>query len=81
MLVRIGRYRSSPGHLGGLLGVTASVDATLAAQDGRLIVQPDVPFGGLATLTVFSDPHLEVQGVEARIAAGGFSVTAFGRVR
>jgi hypothetical protein len=64
-----------------VLGVTASVDATLAVEDGRLIVQPEVPFGGLATVTVFSDPHLEVQEVGATSAGGGFSVTASGRVR
>jgi LmeA-like phospholipid-binding len=64
-----------------VLGVTASVDATVAAQDGRLIVQPDVPFGGLATLTVFSNPHLEVQGVSAQGTDGGFSLTATGRLR
>ena len=64
-----------------LLGVTASVDATVAADQGRLIVQPDVPFGGLATVTVFSDPRLEVQGVSAASAPDGFSVSATGRLR
>ena len=64
-----------------LLGVTASVDATVAADQGRLIVQPDVPFGALATVTVFSDPRLEVQGVSASSAPDGFSVSATGRLR
>jgi LmeA-like phospholipid-binding len=64
-----------------LLGVTASVDATVAAENGRLIVQPDVPFGGLATVTVFSDPRLEVSGLSASSAADGFSVSATGRLR
>src|SRR5581483_3426060 len=36
-----------------LLGVTASVDATVAARNGKLVVAPDIPFGGLATVTVF----------------------------
>lgn len=62
-----------------LLGVTATVDATVRAQAGALVVAPDVPFGGLATITVFSDPHLEIQGIGASDRAGGFSV--FGRAR
>src|SRR6201992_3312485 len=44
-----------------LFGVTATVDATASASDGNLVVSPDVPFGGFATITVFSDPHVEVQ--------------------
>jgi hypothetical protein len=64
-----------------LLGVTASIDATVAAQDGRLIVQPDIPLGGFATITVFADPHLAVEGVSASAAAGGFSVSARGKLR
>jgi hypothetical protein len=63
-----------------LLGVTGSVDATVGAQNGRLVVSPNVPFGGLATVTVFSNPHVVVQGVGAAAAAGGFSVTATGRL-
>jgi hypothetical protein len=64
-----------------LLGVSATVDATVAASDGKLIVQPDVPFGGLATVTAFSNPHVSVEGVSASPAPGGFTVTARGTVR
>jgi LmeA-like phospholipid-binding len=64
-----------------LLGVTASVDATVQAQNGQLVVQPNVPFGALATISVFSNPHLAVQGVSASAAPGGFSVSATGRLR
>ncbi len=64
-----------------LFGVTASVDATVAADGGHLIVQPDVPFGGLATATVFSDPHVYVQGVAASAAPEGFSVLAHGALQ
>ncbi len=64
-----------------LLGVTASVDATVGPQGGRLVVTPDVPFGGLATVTVFSDPRVEVQSVTASVVPGGFSVTARARIR
>jgi len=64
-----------------LFGVSATVDATVSASDGNLIVAPDVPFGGFATLTVFSNPHVEVQSVGASPAPGGFRVTASGRLR
>jgi len=64
-----------------LLGVTASVDATVGPLNGALVVQPDVPFGGFATITIFSNPHLEVQGVGATTVPGGFSVTARARLR
>ncbi len=57
-----------------LLGLSATVDATVSAQDGKLIVAPNVPFGGLATITVFSDPRIKVAGVSAAPAPGGFTV-------
>ncbi len=64
-----------------LFGVSARVDATVSAQDGKLVVAPDLPFGGLATVTVFSDPHIAVQSVNASPAPGGFMVTATATVR
>jgi hypothetical protein len=63
------------------LGLTATVDATVAAQDGALVVAPDVPFGGIATLTLFNDPHVQVQSVSATTLPGGFRVTAEGKVQ
>jgi hypothetical protein len=64
-----------------LLGVSASVDATVAAVDGELVVQPDVPFGALATVTVFSNPHVYVESAAARQAPGGFVVVVRARLR
>ncbi len=64
-----------------LLGISATVDATVRPQNGALVVVPDVPFGGLATITVFSDPHVEVDGVSARPAQDGFTVTATARLK
>ncbi len=64
-----------------VLGVTASVDATVAARAGALLIAPDVPFGGLATLTLFSDPHVAVASVAATPGAGGFTVAASGYLR
>jgi hypothetical protein len=55
-----------------VLGVSVTADATVAAQDGRLVVAPNVPFGGLATITLFSNPGISVQSVGASPDAGGF---------
>ena len=63
-----------------LFGLTATVQAIVAAVNGQLVVQPDVPFGGLATVTVFANPHLYVEGVGAHAAQGGFSVLARGQL-
>ncbi|HUB03968.1 MAG TPA: LmeA family phospholipid-binding protein [Solirubrobacteraceae bacterium] len=63
------------------LGLRATVDATVAAQDGALVVAPDVPFGGIATLTLFHDPHVQVQSVSATTVPGGFRITADGKVQ
>jgi hypothetical protein len=59
-----------------LLGLRASVDATVAAENGALVVAPNVPFGGIATITLFNDPHVKVQSVSAVAVPGGFTVTA-----
>jgi hypothetical protein len=64
-----------------LFGVTATVDATVHTQNGQIVVTPDVPFGGFATITVFSNPSVFVTGVSASPAADGFFVTAQGRIR
>jgi hypothetical protein len=61
-----------------LFGVSATVQATARAQNGQLVVTPNVPLGGLATITVFSDPHVSVQSVSATAVPGGFSMTATG---
>jgi hypothetical protein len=59
-----------------LFGLSATVDATVAAQNGMLLVAPDVPFGGLATVTLFDDPNVHVDSVSAVSTPGGFSVSA-----
>jgi len=63
-----------------LFGVTATVNATVSPENGNLVVSPNVPFGGLATTTVFSDPHISVQSVAASPAPGGFSVSGTARL-
>jgi hypothetical protein len=64
-----------------LLGQRFSGRAVVAARDGRLLLAPDIPFGGLLTLTLFADPRVDVTGVGARPApGGGFTLTASARV-
>jgi hypothetical protein len=64
-----------------VLGVTASVDATASAQNGAIVVTPDLPFGGLATITAFSNPAVDVQGLSASPTPDGFRASAVGRIR
>jgi len=64
-----------------VLGVSASATATVSASNGVLIVSPNIPFGALATLTLFSDPRLAVVRVAVAPAPGGFSVSAGGVLR
>jgi LmeA-like phospholipid-binding len=55
---------------GGLFGVGASVDAVALASEGRLVAHPlGLPLEGLQ-LTLFSDRHVQVQGVGARLESG-----------
>lgn len=73
---------SSDGRLtfqGTVLGVTA--DATLRAQNGALVISPDVPLLNLITVTVFHDPHVYVEGVGARLQTRGFAVQGRARLR
>jgi hypothetical protein len=64
-----------------VLGVTATATATVRTERGALILTPDVPFGALATLTLFSDPHVDVQSVAATTAGDGFMLSARGVLR
>jgi hypothetical protein len=64
-----------------LLGLNATVDATVSALNGALVVAPNVPFGGIATITLFNDPHVKVQSVSAVAVPGGFRVSATATVQ
>jgi hypothetical protein len=59
-----------------VLGFQASVNATVAAENGALVVAPDVPFGGIATITLFDNPHVRVQSVGAVALPGAFRISA-----
>ncbi|HTX30665.1 MAG TPA: hypothetical protein VMD09_04725 [Solirubrobacteraceae bacterium] len=64
-----------------VFGVTATADATVRPQNGALVVSPDVPFGGLATITLFQSPSIAVDSVAAAPAPGGFRLTAEAHLR
>jgi hypothetical protein len=57
-----------------------TVRARLSARDGDLVIAPDGLLGGFASLTVFSDPRVQVTTVGARGRADGFTLTAAARL-
>lgn len=53
---------------GGLFGVQASITALVKPLEGRLVAEPQgFPLASLATVTLFSDPHLQVLSVGVRV--------------
>jgi hypothetical protein len=55
---------------GGLFGIGASVEAVAGAEGGNLVVRPQAPLIGSAVrVTLFSDPHIYVEGVGAEVAS------------
>jgi hypothetical protein len=64
-----------------LLGRRFAGQVVVAAREGRLLLAPRVPFGGLLAVTLFADPRIEVLGVAARRRPGGFTFTARARLR
>jgi hypothetical protein len=58
------------------LGLRATVDATVSAKGGALVVAPNVPLGGIAAITLFDNPNVQVTSVSATNVPGGFRVSA-----
>jgi hypothetical protein len=53
---------------GGLFGLQASIGALVKPLEGHLVAEPKgIPLAGLATVTLFSDPHLAVESVGVRV--------------
>jgi hypothetical protein len=49
---------------GGLFGVQASINALIKPVEGRLVAEPEgLPFGGFASITLLSAPHLKLESV------------------
>lgn len=66
---------SSEGHVevrasGGLFGIGASVDAVAEASGGKLVVHPRGLLIEALKLTLFSDPRVYIESVEAHAASG-----------
>jgi hypothetical protein len=56
-----------------------TIPFVVQVQNGALIAAPDIPIvGGLATIRLFSNPHVRLQTVSATRTPGGFSVSATG---
>ncbi len=50
---------------GSVLGVSATVQVDVHAEEGRLVAEPQgLPLAGLATVTIFSDPRLRMETVD-----------------
>ena len=62
-------------------GLSVNLQVVVSARDGKLVVAPNVPFGGLATITLFDNPHLAVDSVSAQPVPGGFTATASAHLR
>ena len=57
---------------GSLFGFGVTVRATLGVAEGKLVAQPrGLPFAGLAQITVFSDPRLQLQSLDVTSENGG----------
>ena len=56
---------------GGLFGVSASVDAVAQAEDGKLVARPRGLLLSALKLTLFENPSVYVEGVEARALQSG----------
>jgi hypothetical protein len=63
-----------------VFGVQASVDAVVAARDGKLVVAPSGLLGAFATVTLYDDPEIYVQSVTATSVPGGLRFVTRGRV-
>jgi hypothetical protein len=61
---------------GGLFGLGASVDAVAEADAGKLVAHPRGLLEGLG-LTLFSDPHVYVEGVGAHAVSGPRGASAY----
>ncbi len=80
--VAAGNGRLTLQGTGSIGGFSGSIDATVEAQNGRLVLVPQIPLvGGLLTFTLFNDSHVSVQSVGATPTAIGFNVSAHAILR
>jgi hypothetical protein len=68
------------GVSGEVLGVSVSGHAVLKAKEGKLVAEAaGIPFASLATITLFSDPRIEVESVSATPEGEAIAVTVQAR--
>jgi len=66
---------------GSAFGKTARVPIRVLADGGKVVVQPDVPFGSFASIKVFSDARVYVQSLGAELHGNRYLLTARARLR
>ena len=64
-----------------LFGSSFSGQAVVSVNDGRIQLEPNIPFGGVLSLTLFSDPRVEVLDVGVASRTNGFTLTSRVRLR
>lgn len=65
-----------------IAGVSTGVRLRITAETGRVVVRPDgIPFGQLATITVFDDPRVFVERVGVRKRGATFLLSARARLK
>jgi hypothetical protein len=89
--VRVRLLPSDPGTAkvvasGSLFGVQATVEAVAMPSEGKLIAQPlNIPFGAFVRMTLFSDPHLHLEGIsvtpEGEVPQEAWRLGLSGRLR
>ena len=66
---------------GSVLGNSVTVRLGVRADAGHVIVRPEgIPFGALATITVFADPRIYVQSLGAELRGERYLLTARARL-
>jgi len=72
---------------GGLFGAGGSLQALASGESGKLVVRPLVPALARARLPLFSDPHVQIEGVGAHAVGSppaeppAYALTLYGRLR
>ncbi|HEV2980103.1 MAG TPA: FHA domain-containing protein [Solirubrobacteraceae bacterium] len=65
-----------------VLGHRVTIDLDVRASGGRVVVRPQgLPFASLATITVFADPGIDVETLEAELHGERYLLTARARLR
>jgi hypothetical protein len=64
-----------------VFGQPVAVDFSVRASHGDLVITPDAPFGGIATVTAFAEPDVRVTAVTAAAVPSGFTVRATAMLR